>query len=304
MSGPLAVLSNPASTANRRGRPLDLPAGVLRAAPESPEALSETLAEWQRAGVGTIAVDGGDGTVRELLSRLPEAFADPPPLALLPRGNTNLFARVIGSWPGERGLCDLRGGGVIRPHPVLSVSGISGGRRRGLILGLGAYTRATELAAGQTSRGVVQVGTAVVGGLFRLLSSASERGGEPLTMEIDGEATPAGNRLLIMVTVAEGRLVPGIEPFWGGGTGPLRWLDVLAPGRWLLLAAPFGLTGRPRRWMDGAGYRSGRTSEITIRTEALVVLDGEVFQPGEDGLLRISVETWPRFLVPAGGRGR
>lgn len=302
MSGPLAVLGNPASTANRRGRALHLPEGAVRATPQGTAALLRTLADWRAAGIGTLAIDGGDGTVREALSALGTVFGDAPPrVALLPRGNTNLFARKIGGWAGADALLRLAAGaGVERRQRLLSVTGLAAGARCGLILGLGAYAQATAAAEGRRAGGAWQVARAVAGTLLGLALRPSRRQGVPLTLTVERRTTAEGRRLLLLATTAEGALMPGIAPFWGEGAGPVRWLDVLAPGRRLALAAPFALAGRPRRWMAGAGYRSGRAERLEIATRAPVVLDGEPFEPDAHGRIAVGWVEGPRFVVPGG----
>jgi len=70
--------------------------------------------------------------------------------------------------------------------------------------------------------------------------------------------------------------VAGLEPFWGPGAEPLRWLDVTAPPRRLTLAAPLVAFGRPARWMTRAGYRSGRSARLELTLEGALVVDGEI----------------------------
>lgn len=43
-------------------------------------------------------------------------------------------------------------------------------------------------------------------------------------------------------------------------------------------------------------YRSGRAERLTLRLEAPFVMDGEEFEPGEDGLLHVSATESARFL--------
>ncbi|MFQ5567001.1 MAG: hypothetical protein ACE5EU_11630, partial [Paracoccaceae bacterium] len=72
MSG-VALVRNPISTRNLRsasGAPDPVPAGVRQIDCSTLEALSEDLVAARSAGTGVILVDGGDGTVREVLSRL------------------------------------------------------------------------------------------------------------------------------------------------------------------------------------------------------------------------------------------
>ncbi|PJA61023.1 MAG: hypothetical protein CO163_00500, partial [Rhodobacterales bacterium CG_4_9_14_3_um_filter_71_31] len=105
---PLGVLRNPSSSGNRGRAPRPAPPGVVvieaRSAAETPAA----LAALRAAGVVAVVVDGGDGTVRETATHLAQAFGGaPPPLGVLPHGNTNLIARSLGALADEAALAAL-----------------------------------------------------------------------------------------------------------------------------------------------------------------------------------------------------
>lgn len=304
----LGIIRNPMSTGNRHRPAGPTPPGVLLREPERPEALSAMLVELRDAGIGALAIDGGDGTVREVLSRLPEAFGDDvPALAILPNGNTNLFAREIGGWGGRDGLARLadaveRGRARSTPRPVLRVERAGQPPLRGLILGFGAYAEGTRIAEEEiAARGGRQLALAVLATIRRALigcEAGTLRRGVAVGLTIDGAAAAEGARLLFVATTAQASLAPGLDPFWGEGRGPIRWLDVLAPGRRLALAAPFAAIGRPRRWMARAGYRSGRATRIAFDIAAPFVLDGEPFEIGSDGRATVSGDERFVFLGP------
>ena len=46
-----------------------MPARVLVAAPSTQEALAETLTDFAKAGIELLVIDGGDGTIRDVLTR-------------------------------------------------------------------------------------------------------------------------------------------------------------------------------------------------------------------------------------------
>ena len=68
-------------------------------------------------------------------------------------------------------------------------------------------------------------------------------------------------------------------PFWGNGTGHIRYTSVAFPPPKLGRALVPVLRGRPRHWMAESGYHSRRTSDVAIATSMPVVLDGEIFHP-------------------------
>ncbi|MEM6439133.1 MAG: diacylglycerol kinase family protein [Pseudomonadota bacterium] len=309
----IGVLRNPRSTLNLRAPPPPAPPGTLVRVAERRGAAEAALAELLAARPDAIAVDGGDGTVGDVLSHLPElAGGAPPPVAILPRGNTNLIARAAGGWPGADGLWDLRAAlaaGAARPvpRPVLELRRDGAPVRRGMILGWGAYAEATRIARDEIeARGGGQVALAILRTLRRALAgpeAARLRAGVAADLAVDGAPAASCPRLLGVVTAIQGRLLRGLEPFWGAGAGPLRWLDVAAPGRRLALAAPFAAIGRPRPWMQRAGYRSGRAARLDIDLATPFVLDGEQTDPPADGRLSLSATTRIRFVAPAAGAG-
>jgi hypothetical protein len=287
------VLRNPASTGNR-GRPaVALPEGVLLAETDVRLGSAGALERLRDAGAEVIVIDGGDGTVREAVTRLPSVFgAFVPPIGILARGNTNLIARRLGAVRGTDGLARLLAMTPAetvrhsRTAPVLTVA-FADGRppERGFIAGWGAYATGTRIGAEEISaRHGSQVLRAVLATLARSLwgrDAAALRRGVPCTVEVDGCALPEAPRFLGMVTTLPGPLIGPLRPFWGSGRCALRWLDVVAPPRLLGLAAPVAALGWPAErmsgWLARQGYRSGRCAAMTLDLGGPVVVDGETF---------------------------
>jgi hypothetical protein len=283
----LGVLRNPESTGNR-GRPAPpLPEGCVGAETAGPADCPDALARLAAAGAEAVVIDGGDGTVRTALTHLEAAFGHAVPIAILAHGNTNLVARKLGAVrpAGLRRLAALapaEAAARARAAPVMRLA-FGDGRAplAGFIAGWGAYAAGTRIAAREiAARHRLQVLGGVLATLRRSLSgpeAARLRRGVALALAADGAPLPPGRRFLGIATVLEGRLVPPLEPFWGGGRGGLRYLDIAAPPRRLALAAPFVATGRPLRWMRAAGYRSARAHSLTLTPEedAELVLDGD-----------------------------
>ena len=75
-----------------------VPDNVLEVVPEDPAQLFPALRRFAAEGVDLVVIDGGDGTVREVITRLPEAYGGPMPrLAVVPNGKTNALAIDIGT---------------------------------------------------------------------------------------------------------------------------------------------------------------------------------------------------------------
>lgn len=268
---------------------------AISRSPKGFAALDEALAEMRAAGVRRIVIEGGDGTVREAIGRaLPLWGEAPVEFAILASGNTNLIARSGGrvSAAAAARLADMSAPVRRRVIPLLKVEREGERPLMGFIMGAGAYATATKMAREEIgARHGAQVALAVL----RLLRSPRLRAPSPIGFAPDGRATEVEPRLLVAVTSLPGALLYGLSPFWGSGTGALRWLDIAANPPRLALAAPFIAFGAPRRWMR-AHYRSGRSRTAELQIDAPFVMDGEHFEPGPGGRLRLSAEQTVTFV--------
>ncbi len=311
------IISNPLSRAGREGRARlgAAAAGLPRAEPTTRAELRDALRDFAARGVDLLVVQGGDGTLREVLTALPAGYGDAPPpeIAVLSAGKINLAARVLGSaGMGEAALRRLldaaeRGALKRRPVPVLEVSrpGLDGDGApplRGILFGAAAFTEGNRLAEARLHRRGIHDAAAVALALAGVaLRAGLDRGhrlraGVPMAVAPDDDPKREGRRFLLLATTLD-RLTLGLRPFWGEGRGAVRWLDVLAPPRRLAAALWAGGRGRPRPWMPSAGYLSGRAERLRVALEAPFVLDGEVFEPGSRGLL-LSAPDRVAFVSP------
>ena len=285
----LGVLRNPASTGNL-GRPAPpLPEDAVLAETAAPQDCEAALARLAEARPDLLVVDGGDGTVRDAISRFPEAFGtDWPAVAVIASGNTNLVARGLGAvgrdaLPRLAAMSHVELSALLRPAPVLRID-IAGRHAplRGFIAGWGAYAKGTRIGREEiAARHGAQVVRAVLATLRRALvgpEAAALRRGVEGAFRAEGHAEAAGRRFLGIATTLPGRVLGPLSPFWGEGEGPVRWLDVMAPPRQLALAAPLVALGRPTAAMRRSGYRSGRSARLTLELApgaGGIVVDGE-----------------------------
>ena len=63
----VGVVHNPRSHAYRQQAAGTRPEGVLWVEPATPQALAEDMRRFAADGVGLVVIDGGDGTVREVI---------------------------------------------------------------------------------------------------------------------------------------------------------------------------------------------------------------------------------------------
>lgn len=299
----VGVVRNRRSHANR-GQASEPPEGLRWAEPETPQALVLDMKRFAAAGVDLVVIDGGDGTVREVLSALPEAYGDRPPvLAVLASGKTNVLALDLGAGRDWTLAEVLRRAATDAPRlksrAPLEVSWSGQPPVRGFILGLGAFTRATQMSKAVHRMGAYQslsvaltLAGAALGTFFGHRTSPWRQGVEA-SVAVDGAAQPPGRRFVVIATALK-RLPFGLKPFGLPREG-MKVLDVDAPPRGLLAALPRVLGGRSDLWLAARGYRRRSAERLDLHTEECVVIDGEVFPGGA-----ISVRLGPplRFLVP------
>jgi len=304
----IGLIINPRSHANK-SQPVDLAAvvarypGLLCAAPADLPALGRALGTFADNGVDLLIISGGDGTLRDVLSAFPPAYAETPPeIAILSAGNTNLAARVLGSAGSgdaalDRLIAAAQAGRLHRKScPVLEVSWPDEPERpplMGFLFGAGGFTEAKTVANRAVRRSGLSHGLEVIVTLcltlIRMLFGRQSplRQGWAMSLAVEGRPAVAGRRLLVMATTLD-RLIFGLWPFWGRGTGGIRWLDIAAPPRRLVRGLLAMALRRPRPWMVRGGYRSGRGNAIRLILDQPFILDGEAFDARAGVLLSIA----------------
>ncbi|HYH19636.1 MAG TPA: diacylglycerol kinase family protein [Azospirillum sp.] len=317
----VGVIVNPLSRHNRDGgfeRAVAAFRDLPHARPGTPAELLDTLAEFRRREVRVVAVSGGDGTLREVLTALPRAYGgEEPDIALLPAGKINLAARVV-SRAGDRfgdgraGLRRLLDAARRRTlarveWPVLDVvwRDAPDRRLRGFLFGAAAFAAGTRLAYSHVHRAGINNAAAVALSIAATAASTLFGGrrrallaGEDMAVGVDGGPARGGRRFLALATTLD-RLVLDLTPFWGEGGGAIRWLDIPAPPRRLAAALLPVLRGRPRPWMLEAGYASGRARDLAVEPSRPFVMDGELFEAGPGGIL-LSADRRVGFVEPVG----
>ncbi|MBV1837096.1 diacylglycerol kinase family protein [Acetobacter estunensis] len=282
--------------------------------PKGQSELSEAMVELARREVQLIVINGGDGTVSNVLSALLVCWPQDrlPALAVIPSGNTNLIASDVGC--PTRGLPALallrekvRTGTLMDDvrwrHPV--VVSWSDPKRRpvaGMFGGMAAFTRGIEIAHAPAILDRYSHDTAVLMTIFyglRQFLRAEVRqkwmAGTPMTLTVDGQTSDIRSRFLFLVTGLH-RLSRGVWPFWldTPARGSVIYLDIAGnpPGlaRGLLSVLRGRISQRLRR---SAAYHSGMAAEIMIETHDRLVMDGEELAPGEDG--RVWLREGPRL---------
>jgi len=295
-SGPIGLIVNPRS--RRNCERLDRVRAVYRPAQrlltreiENVADIPAVLSEFAASGTSLLAVSGGDGTVQATMTALigRSPFASIPPLAVLAGGMTNVTGHRLGI-PGKpdlglTALLQRRDAGRslnLITHPVLSVrAGIKAEVQFGLLLGGAAFYDTTQLARRRVHPiGFAQSTAAAAAALMLIMQTifGRQKQGTRIRLIGDDAEIVSGECYLFLATTLPG-LILGADPFWAAETAPIRWTWVQSPPRRFLSALLPLIRGKPRDWMNDAGYRSGRVVRLAIDSDAPLLFDGERIDP-------------------------
>ncbi|MFN4113579.1 MAG: diacylglycerol/lipid kinase family protein [Sphingomonadaceae bacterium] len=309
----VGVIYNPRSHRNK-GRDLDIAArpNVHLAQPRTREEIHTALAGFAELGVEYLIINGGDGTVRDVLTAGLDVFDNNwPALAVLPKGKTNALNVDLGA-PSGWTLPDAvaawdRGHRIVRRPLVVTPDAGGGPPLAGFILGAGGY--AVGIRAGQDAHrlgafnSLAVIVTAGWGVIQALLGSDANpwRRGAPMELLLGEEraALPhagagyEGRRSIMLASTLE-RFPGGIRLFGVLQEG-LKIVVLDRPARRILAMMPLLLAGLrladPER--RGVHYRSVDSFELTIGED--YILDGEAFPAGH---YRVTRGPSLRFVVP------
>ena len=309
----IGLVSNPRSRRNKAagGVPPARP-GVLAAAPRSRAELRDVMVRFAEAGVDLLIVDGGDGTVRDVLTCSGDVWGNRwPRMAVLPSGKTNALALDLGcprDWTLDQILDAARRGTIRTRSPVaIERRDRPGGPVRGFLFGTGAFVAATALAQRTHKAGAfngVAVGLALSWAVAQTVfgsAVSSWRRGERLRLRHDDRSVAMHgadlainrNQYLLLASTLE-TLPLGIRPF-GSARAGLKTLTIDAPPRRMLAAVGPLLTGSEAAWLERVGFHRVDAPSADLDVEGGFILDGEIFPGGEYRLF----EAVPiSFVVP------
>jgi diacylglycerol kinase family enzyme len=275
--------------------------------------LPAAIRRLARRDLDLLVVNGGDGTLQHALTEILERrpFSRLPLIAPLRGGRTNMTALDLGaqrdSVKGLRELIEDARAGRLAPRitrrPVLRVE-LDRGRRceYGMFFGVGMIRRAIALTLGLFPEGSSQGGFGAGLVTLALMTKVAfrQRQGvvqpDKIQIRLDGEGVAAGEFYLAIATSLE-RLFWRINPFWGPGTGPVRFTCIASDARRFLAAAPGLLRGRVGSIARPEnGYTSGRVECAQLLFDSGFTIDGEIFASRPDEVVTLGGDRRLTFL--------
>lgn len=289
-------------------------ADVLLAEPRTRAELEQSLAHFVSAGIGMLAISGGDGTVRDVLTRGAPLFADKwPVISVLPQGKTNALALDlgIGSRPAlDDAIAAAKRGQFVARRPIVVSDRDGAARDRwGFIFGAGVFNAAID--AGQVAHrfGAFQsfaIGVTAVFGMGQALFGFGRTPWRRLyrmafTDVATGKSLPHSDpdrpdiRYIAGFTTLRRfplgmKLLAGVED-----EQPIGYFMVDAPRRRALALVPAAAMGRHGPSLARLGMHRGSGEAFDVVLDDGFILDGERFP---SGVFRMAAGPELRFVVP------
>lgn len=312
-SKPLVGLIRNARSHGNAGRtkPPILHDNVLVEMPQKRSELTGILTRFAQERVDFIAIDGGDGTVRDVLTLGAGIFgASWPTLIVLPTGKTNALGHdlgITGDWTIDQALAAAKAGSVTTRQPiVVSQRGDERGQVQGFVMGAGAFTRATalgqrghSLGAFNTAIVALTTGWTVLQAFFGWANNPWRRGTKMSLRDGRGNrlahrgGLPEDERYMLFASSLR-RFPTGLNPFLGIEEA-LRIAVLDNPSRGLLLRLGAIFTGRASAATKARGYHVFGEEAVELDLGDAFILDGEAFPAGQ---YRLSAGPKLRFVVP------
>jgi hypothetical protein len=286
---------------------------VLHIETDHAHALPEAMSEIARQNVKLLVINGGDGTLQFALTEILSGgeFERVPMIAPLRGGRTNMTALDLGARRNPvKGLRDLledaragRLAGRIVDRPVLRFATTkTNDVQYGMFFGAGMSQRAIGLSHRMFPPGKSQgvLGAGVVTGSLLMRASMRDRNGvltpDKIQILVDGVLVPHGEFYLVIASSLD-RLFLRMNPFWGDGTGGVRFTSLASNSDRVRAAVPGILRGKPKSFVVREnGYTSERAECVELRLDCGFTVDGELFEPVPDEVVTITADRRVAFV--------
>ena len=228
-----------------------------------------------------IVAAGGDGTVHTLINDRPSA-----PLAVLPLGTENIFAREYGFTLDM----ELLAGRIARGETRTIDLGRVGERRFSLMLGVGIDADVAHRLARWRAQGAKLKRVSYLSYINPGLSSLWRYAYPELEIDADGERMTGAYALIF--NIPRYALGLPIAPGARADDGLLDWVVFRKPGKFRLLGYIVSVLGRSH--LQRSDVRHGRAKRIRITgvKDAPVQVDGDPF-----GTTPVEAEVVPSALT-------
>lgn len=288
---------------------------IVHVETDNGDQVPDALAHLRRQEIEMIAVNGGDGTLQRVLTELlGNPLYQPLPLvAPLRGGRTNMSALDIGSHHNPvvalSSLLEAAQNGAMTQRlverPVLRIDlGSDNAVQYGMFFGVGVIHRTIELKHRILPKKHFQglLGSAAFTGALVTRAGCGYLNGvltpDKAEVWLDDQQEERGEFVLAMATTLT-RLFLGMRPFWGQETAPIRFTAIAADAPRSLWGAIKILCGSPPVTVGqqkGKGYTSRNVHRLSCRLGCGVVIDGELFPPQPERLVRIEADHRLRFV--------
>lgn len=308
----VGLIRNPRSHRNHADQPE--PTGPFRLLVEAPvrrRELTEVLRRFAEQQIDYLAINGGDGTVRDILTCGASVFGDCwPELILVPGGKTNALAHDLelpSRWTLEDALRMAPGGQRVMRRPLIVAERDAPDTQvQGFVFGAGAFTAAIGLGQSTHRRGIFgtlavaattmwtvwQAFAGSAGSVLRRCTAMAVRDAKGAELPHSGFGQPGERHMIFASTL--GRFPAGMQPF-RDVEGPLRMVMLDHPRPSALIRVPWLFTGRPGPNPERFGYHRFGGERFEIDLGDSFILDGEAFPAGS---YTLSLGPKLRFVVP------
>ncbi len=307
----LAVITNRLSTHNKRaGNWIDpllaREQGVLHVALTDVAQTAAAVRRCAEAGARTIVVNGGDGTAGLIFGALLNGspYKEPPAVALLPGGKTNMTAAAWslrgGAPEALKQVLAYHRDGTLEAHAVpRAVMSVRDGDMEPRY---GAFFGAADIVEGilfcrkhiypLKMPNAASHSAAISLLLWRSLVASGDT--KPILLRQNERELPGGKFFVFAATTLD-RLILGLrpEPPPGAGAGPLVYVNVEHKPMAILRALPDVIR---RKLRPGKGRNVGRAHDLCLTFTGAYTIDGEMYEASADRNLILDSRDILRFI--------
>ena len=271
---------------------------------QAPDDLIPLFTEKAHTHLKHLIIEGGDGTVRTVLTALLNSYDKSqtlPAVSILPRGTTNQIARNLGVKKTSDLTSIFKGRYQVISMPMVKIKSKAINPQYGFLFSTGALPYVSRFAQDKINAKGIGGGTAVIGAVLKAISSDKADLMPPKKHRIKGKLDDhiilnhKGATLGIIMTTLP-TLMLGLDPFWGTENAPLRltWAEAESAKLGRNVA---GIWAGRKQNRSADGYHSHNVHKLTLRTKAPATIDGD-FLNISDQKLRISTSRPISFWGP------